>query len=75
MGGLKEIFYGWANDFLDSFNLMDKKSKQISIDRLLICDKCNIRTGKICDKNKGGCGCPIYKKTKSMISNCIKNLW
>lgn len=75
MAKLKNILDGWCNDFKDELGLLPIDKKRIAIDRLLICDMCDTRTNKICDKKKGGCGCPIKKKTKAFNDSCPLRKW
>lgn len=47
----------------------------LSASRMKICNTCEIRTSNTCDREKGGCGCPLEKKTRSIHSKCPKSKW
>lgn len=67
---LNEIFEGWIRSVFK-----DEKIEALSKERLKICFECPIRTNNKCDKSKGGCGCPLDKKTRSKSTKCPKNYW
>ena len=66
---------GWANYLKDEFNVLDDETKELSTKRLLICNRCDLRTGNVCDRSKGGCGCPITQKSFSSTSSCPLKKW
>lgn len=72
---IKEILDGWAYDFLDTLKICPPHIKKMSLDRLLICKKCDILDGKVCSRERGGCGCPISKKIISPSTKCPINKW
>lgn len=51
---INEILTGWANSFLDEFNLLPENIKQMSENRLSICNSCPLRTEHRCDNKKEG---------------------
>lgn len=51
---ISHILEGWANHIKDEFNLLDEKTKELSAKRLLICDKCDVRSNRACDSSKQG---------------------
>lgn len=75
MAKIRNIIEGWSNDILNEFGLLSVEKKRLAIDRLLICDTCDVRTNKICDKRKGGCGCPIKKKVMAIHDSCPLRKW
>ena len=86
MGKIQEIFSGWANYAKSSFDALDPEIKKISEMRLERCDKCRVREGKACSRNKNdihiltgevtsGCGCQIAQKSMSLSSSCPLGKW
>ena len=75
MSKIKQILSGWGNLLKDEMGFLDKETKDMSTKRLLICNNCPIRTENVCDKLKGGCGCPIIPKSLSPESDCPKGYW
>ena len=69
---LTEIAEGWYNAILDKFDLASPTVKWEAERRLKICMPCDVRTDGVCDKKKGGCGCPLKEKAFSMSSSCDK---
>lgn len=60
--------------------------EQIAAARLEICKKCKLydeegsgcmvlSTQPCCNKDKGGCGCSLSLKTRSLSSDCPKKKW
>lgn len=58
----------------------------IAHQRMQICNKCELLdvqgdgcmvagTGPCCDERKGGCGCSLSFKTRSLSSACPKGFW
>ena len=72
---ITSILEGWGNYLLKSLNLLSLDKKRVAYDRLLICDNCKTRTNKICDKHKGGCGCPIKKLILCFSCSCKLHKW
>jgi len=83
---IKNILDGWANLIKDRFNELEPHVKEISQERLSICDSCDIRLGSICNPRKmgihiktgklsKGCGCNIAAKTMSVRSQCPLGKW
>lgn len=86
MGKINEILDGWGNLIKNSFGILDEQTKELSAQRLLLCNMCKIRTGNTCDPNKviahiktgdmiRGCGCNIAAKTLSRKSQCPAGKW
>lgn len=67
---LGEIYQGYKNLIFEN-----KEIEKIAIPRLKICEECPIRTGMICDKSKGGCGCNTAAKVRCLTCKCPKNKW
>lgn len=63
-----EIFQGFKN-----YIFKDEKIEIEAERRLQICFECPIRTDKRCDGSKGGCGCWIELKARSLNSKCPKD--
>ncbi len=70
MSQTKEILDGFYNLIFP-----DNEVEEIAKKRLVICYECPIRTNNKCDKAKGGCGCYLAAKTRSVNSSCPKNKW
>ena len=70
MGSIKEILEGWGSLMLKPYD-----NAEVVEPRLNACNRCEIRTGSLCDKRKGGCGCVIPAKVRSMDSKCPINKW
>lgn len=60
--------------------------EQIADHRMGICRRCSLYdvkgdgcmvpgTGPCCDQTKGGCGCSLGFKTRSLSSDCPKGYW
>ena len=63
-----------------------KGVEQIASGRMEICKQCDtydsegtgclaVKTQPCCDQNKGGCGCSLSLKTRSLSSSCPKGKW
>lgn len=58
-------------------NLLDIPNEEVekrAAERYEICLTCDTRSGSICDKDKGGCDCPLSLRTRSN-KGCIKGKW
>lgn len=66
---IKEILKGWGNLIIRP-EALEPEAKR----RFIICNTCSTRTGIMCDKKKGGCGCVLVAKTRSE-SKCPKDKW
>ena len=86
MAKIVDILDGWANLVKDRFNRLDKETKELSEERLNICDSCDIRLGSVCNPSKygvniqtgklsRGCGCNIAAKTMVSASRCPLGKW
>lgn len=75
MSKIKETLEGWSNYLKDDFNLLDERTKKLSAKRLLIYNTCDMSSGNVCDKSKGGCGCLITQKSFSKDSHCPIGKW
>ncbi len=80
------IIEGWANLLKDKFNLLDPEIKKVSVQRLMICNLCKLRTGDFCNPTKSdiniktkkltfGCGCVLTAKTTVIDAYCPLNKW
>lgn len=72
---LASILEGWAKDL--EFIEMTEEEKAEAKRRAEICSACPLNVANKCSRAKGGCGCPISKKTKSFNESnvCPKNKW
>lgn len=70
MGNVNDILRGWGN-----LIIRPEHNKEVVSKRIKICDTCEIRSGVVCDKKKGGCGCVIPAKTRNESSSCPKGKW
>lgn len=70
MGQAEEIFQGFKN-----LVFKNGEVEPIALARLEICHECSIRTATWCDSEKGGCGCYLEAKTRSLESKCPKGKW
>ncbi len=86
MINISHILEGWGNRIKDEFNLLDKETKNLSLERLLICDTCSIRSENSCSSTKSGnhiktgelrygCGCNLSAKALSPKSECPLGKW
>ena len=58
---IKNILEGWANRVKDELNLLPDDKKQISENRLLICNSCPLRSGNSCSTSKEGIAVKTFK--------------
>jgi len=83
---ISQILIGWGNRIKDKFGLLDEKTKEISRERLLLCNVCDMRSGNTCDPRKQmmnkhtgnlvkGCGCNISAKSMSPEPACPLYIW
>lgn len=56
-------------------NIPDLSPSEDWESRLAICRECPILESGICSSAKGGCGCPVHKKTKRKKDTCPKGKW
>jgi len=70
MGSINDILEGWGN-----LILRPEHNSELVSSRILVCNDCPIRTGVMCDKRKGGCGCVIVAKVRVEESGCPKGKW
>lgn len=70
MGSIDEILKGWGNLIVRPGHNSEMVKK-----RLLACDACEVRSGVICDKKKGGCGCVLPAKARVEDTKCPKGKW
>ena len=69
---LKEIADGYKNSVKSKLGLSSEEDERIFKERRAICDACDRKS----DLDKClECGCPLDKKTKSLISNCPLGKW
>lgn len=73
MGKLKAIINGWKNDYLDKKGLLPEPIKELVDSRLATC-RSNV-CGKLVFKVCTACGCPVKKKSKSLMETCPENMW
>lgn len=71
MSQIKEIFDGFKNLIFKD----DEKVEALAETRMKICFECTIRTDSKCDRDKGGCGCYIKAKIRSVGSQCPLKKW
>ncbi len=64
------ILKGWVNVALDSFGLLDEKTREKAHRRMEICIPCEFSDRWKCT----ACGCPLKAKIKS-DSKCPENKW
>jgi hypothetical protein len=76
-----QIFEGLKNSIFRREDVED-----IASQRIQICEQCDTydsegtgclapKTQPCCDQNKGGCGCSLGLKTRSLSSSCPKGKW
>lgn len=70
MSQINDIFQGFKN-----LIFKDEKIEPIAETRLAICYPCPARTDNKCDRSKGGCGCFLKAKVRSLSSSCPKQKW
>lgn len=70
MLNLRQIYQGWKNLIFENPEI-----EKLAKERALVCAKCPIRTDEVCDKSKGGCGCPLVAKWRSPKSKCPTGRW
>ena len=86
MGQINEILTGWANVAKDKLGVLDTATRLEGIQRMMICDDCEMRDGNRCDPNRWGyhvktkqpvrgCGCQLAAKTLSPESSCPLGKW
>lgn len=62
----REIVNGYKNTVFPN-----KEVEKLALERALICSTCVSNKANFCSK----CGCNLTAKTRSINSNCPKNLW
>lgn len=67
---LGEIYDGWKH-----LIFKDDQVEEVATKRLKVCGDCPIRSRGFCDSRKGGCGCLLEAKVRSLNSVCPKGLW
>ena len=72
---LMEILKGWGNLLIEKMGIYRTELQKLAAKRRKICNSCPIRFGKICSKEKGGCGCVIEAKILCETCKCPKDLW
>lgn len=70
MGQLGEIVEGFKN-----LLFKNELVEPIALKRMEICATCPLRTDDRCDRTKGGCGCLLAAKIRSLKSKCPKDKW
>jgi hypothetical protein len=86
MSQIHQILEGWGNVLKSTIGLLDEETQKLSVDRLLHCNSCDMRTSNSCDTSKYGyhlktgvrtygCGCNIAAKTLSRSSQCPLGKW
>ena len=53
----------------------NKDIERMAMKRMKVCLKCPIYTKGFCSKEKGGCGCLLKAKTRSVKAKCPIGLW
>jgi len=67
---VKKVLEGWGN-----LILRPGHNSELSKTRISICNTCDVRSGVICNKNKGGCGCVLPAKVRTHNAKCPKGKW
>jgi hypothetical protein len=91
MPSFREIYNGWKNAVLQNTDKVPAELKQISEERLQICQSCPqlkeqsyiaqyieswvLPVGQMNNYYCGACGCPIVQKSFSLESNCPLGKW
>lgn len=70
----KEITIGTLNWIRNVLDISDPETEKLAKERLVICHTCSVRTNSKCDKDKGGCGCPLAIRARSN-KGCPKKKW
>ena len=68
---VRSIYYGWRNAFLSRIGWVRPELESLFDDRLAICNACEHKTAGVCTL----CGCPVKKKTKSIMEECPDGRW
>ena len=88
MGKANEIINGWTNYLLDDKQVLEEVAKaRAEICAKCPLSTWGLHTailpdfslseiqGMYCSKKKGGCGCPLSPKVRSVDSNCPLGKW
>ena len=74
---LSDVIKGYVNANKDKRGTLNKSKSALAAHRLSICMGCEILSDDktTCDKNKGGCNCPVNKKVYCISCSCPKAKW
>lgn len=86
MSKIEEIASGWYNVAKKAIGKESPEVKALALSRIRICEKCEVRSGVICDPSittthavtgepVKGCGCPLTAKIRSKNSKCPAGKW
>ena len=72
MSRFKEIVNGYSNVVKSALGVSSEQDEKIFSARQEICNGCQHKTSR---NTCGLCGCPLFAKTRSLITKCPDGNW